>query len=156
MKKLILLICILAMCTACQQTEHYSQFDVYQNIKDNLIKRHEFNQDYPFHIQLIFNKLEQKYRYDLIINQPQIDMYDIQALAYAQENDQQTCPAIGIFDEKPFHLKKNYINKSENYYKGIQLSGECDTIVNIKVYISYYTNQEKMQQEIQYIEVKHE
>ncbi|WP_028043763.1 hypothetical protein [Candidatus Stoquefichus massiliensis] len=156
MKKLILLICLLALCSACQQTEQYSEFDVYQEMKDNLIKCHDFDNEYPFHIQLVFNKLEQKYRYDLIIDQPQVDMYDIQALAYANEDDKQTCPVIGIFDDEPFHLKRNYINKAENFYKGIQLSGECDEMENVKVYVSYYTDESKTKKETKYIEVKHE
>lgn len=156
MKKLILLICFLMLCSACQQTEYDSQFDVYQKIKENLIQCQDFDKEYPFQIQLIFNKLKQKYRYDLIIDQPQIDMYEIQALAYANEDDKQTCPAIGIFDDEPFHLKINYINKAENFYKGIQLSGECDNMQNVKVYVSYYTNESKTKKEIKYIEVKYE
>ena len=37
-----------------------------------------------------------------------------------------------------FHLKKDYVNKEEGYYKGIQLSGVSSMREEIKLYVSYY------------------
>ena len=42
------------------------------------------------------------------------------------------------FDDDLFHLKKDYVNKEEGYYKGIQLSGVSSMREEIKLYVSYY------------------
>lgn len=153
MKKTILFISVLLLCVACSQTQQNSQFTMYEEIKNDLKNQQNFDKDFPFRIQLIFNQLDQKYRYDIIIDQPQINMYNIMALAYAQETDEQSCPVIGLFDQEPYHLHKNYVNKAEHFYKGIQLSGECEMKRTVKVYISYYINEEKTEKKVKYIEV---
>ncbi len=152
MKKLILILSILLL-TACSMTSNSTSYDSYYEIKDNLISQNEFNDEYPFNVYVVYNELDDYYRYDVIIDEAEVNMYDITAMAYCGE-DTTTCPVIGLFDEEPYHLIPNVIDKENNIYKGIQLSGTCDQIGTIKLYISYYLDEYDTKFQEYYIEVE--
>ena len=94
------------------------------------------------------------YRYDVIIDQPEVDMYYIEAMAYASEDNQKMCPVLGIVDESISHLKVHHVDKSKHFYKGVQLSGQTTQVQSVKLYVSYYLNEEKTERVEKYIEVK--
>ncbi|MCD8027324.1 MAG: hypothetical protein LUF02_01375 [Erysipelotrichaceae bacterium] len=152
MKKLILILSILLL-SACSTTSNEAGYDSYYEIKNNLINQVELSDDYPFSICVVFNELDDYYRYDVVIDDAQVNIYDITAMAYCNEDDT-TCPVIGLFDEEPYHLIPNVVDKENNYYKGIQLSGTCEKIENIKVYISYYLDEGETEFQEYYIEVQ--
>lgn len=96
MKKILLCLLISLFCVACQSSSSDEQFQEYYQIKEQLISHQEFDTDYPFHVQVVFYDLEDSYRYDVIIDQPQVDMYYIEAMAYAHEDDQKMCPVLEL------------------------------------------------------------
>ena len=55
-----------------------------------------------------------------------------------------------------YSLKVNYINKSEGFYKGIQLSGKCSQKQTIKLYLRYFTDEKREKSVEKYIEVNEE
>ncbi|MBS5113495.1 MAG: hypothetical protein KHZ15_12540 [Coprobacillus cateniformis] len=154
MKKIIWLMVTLLFCVSCTQSQIDPRFEEYQQIKAHLITKKSFDQDFDFQIRVIFNQMDKGYRYDVLIDHAQVDMYDIQAMAYAGESDKKMCPVIGLFDDEPYHLKVGLVDKENHFYKGIQLSGECSSKKSIKVYISYYQDEQKSKKVIKYIEVK--
>lgn len=154
MKKILLCLLISLFCVACQSSSFDEQFQEYYQIKEQLISHQEFDTDYPFHVQVVFYDLEDSYRYDVIIDQPQVDMYYIEAMAYAHEDDQKMCPVLGIVDDSISHMKVDYIDKSQHFYKGVQLSGETEKIQDVKIYVCYYLDKEKTQKVEKYIEVQ--
>ena len=157
MRKTILLLLFLVFCSACAaSTQEDKQFELYNQLKKELIVREDMDKDIPCRIYVIFNPLDNEYRYDIVIDQVQENMYDIMAVAYAHEDDQQICPTIGIFDEDTYSLKVNYINKSEGFYKGIQLSGKCSQKQTIKLYLRYFTDEKREKSVEKYIEVNEE
>lgn len=157
MKKTILLLLSLIFCFACTKSNQEDrQFELYNQLKKELIVHENMDKDIPCRISVVFNPLDNEYRYDIVIDQVQEDMYNIVALAYANEDSEQMCPTIGVFDEDTYSLKVNYINKSEGFYKGIQLSGKCAQKQTIKLYISYFTDEQKQKSIEKYIEVKEE
>ena len=81
-------------------------------------------------------------------------MYYIEAMAYAHEDDQKMCPVLGIVDDSISHMKVDYIDKSQHFYKGVQLSGEIEKIQDVKIYVCYYLDKEKTQKVEKYIEVQ--
>lgn len=141
-------------CSSSQSKEENKQFQVYEDIKQNLIDQQEFDSHYPFDVTLTYNQIDHEYRYDVIIKNPQEDMYQVIALVYAYETSDRICPTLGLFDEESFHLKKGYVNKSEGFYKGIQLSGTTNEKKAIKLYISYFQDEQKQKRVEKYIEVK--
>ena len=103
MRKTILLLLFLVFCSACAaSTQEDKQFELYNQLKKELIVREDMDKDIPCRISVIFNPLDNEYRYDIVIDQVQENMYDIMAVAYAHEDDQQICPTIGIFDEDTY------------------------------------------------------
>ena len=154
MKKIWIGMMILLLCVACQSSSSDEQFQDYYQIKEQLITQHDFDKDYPFCVRVVFNRIEDVYRYDLIIDQPQVDMYYIEAMAYAHEDDQKMCPVLGIVDDSISHMKVDYIDKSQHFYKGVQLSGETEKIQDVKIYVCYYLDKEKTQKAEKYIEVQ--
>lgn len=154
MKKIWIGMMILLLCVACQSSSSDEQFQDYYQIKEQLITQHDFDKDYPFCVRVVFNRIEDVYRYDLIIDQPQVDMYYIEAMAYANENDQNMCPVLGIVDDSISHLKVHYVDKSKHFYKGVQLSGQTTQVQSVKLYISYYLDEDKTERVEKYIEVE--
>ncbi|MCD7894862.1 MAG: hypothetical protein LUG60_14395 [Erysipelotrichaceae bacterium] len=150
MKKIILILSVLFL-TACSTSNDIS-YDSYYEIKDRLASQSEFSQDYPFNVDVIYNEIDDYYRYDVVIDEPQENMYSIIAMAYCNE-DNATCPVIGLFDDEPYHLIVDVIDKENNYYKGIQLSGTTSQKTTIKIYISYYLDENNTEFQEYYIEV---
>ena len=154
MKKIWIGMMILLLCVACQSSSSNEQFQDYYQIKEQLITQQDFDEDYPFCVRVVFNHIDHLYRYDVIIDQPEVDMYYIEAMAYASEDNQKMCPVLGIVDESISHLKVHHVDKSKHFYKGVQLSGQTTQVQSVKLYVSYYLNEEKTERVEKYIEVE--
>lgn len=154
MKKIGIMIIILFLCVACHSSSSQEQFKEYYQIKEQLMSCENFDESYPFQVRLVFNQIDDKYRYDVIIDQPEIDMYYIEAMAYAHGNDDEMCPVLVIVDDSVSHLKVGYVDKTEHFYKGVQLSGQCLEKQDVRLYISYYLDEAQKQKVEKYIEVK--
>lgn len=152
-KLFICLVCLFLGGCSQEKTLEDQQFDLYDEIKEKLMTQDVFEKTGEFHIALVYNQLESGYRYDIIIDQPKIEMYHILAMSYAQEAKDNMCPNIGIFDDENYNLKANYIDKASGFYKGIQLSGIVVHKQSVKVYISYYTDSQKTKKVEKYVEV---
>ena len=105
MKKIWIGMMILLLCVACQSSSSNEQFQDYYQIKEQLITQQDFDEDYPFCVRVVFNHIDHLYRYDVIIDQPEVDMYYIEAMAYASEDNQKMCPVLGIVDDSISHMK---------------------------------------------------
>lgn len=153
MKKFLILILSVFLLCACQPKEESINYDEYLNIKKELEVCDSFDQDYDFKVSLIFNPINDQYRYDIVIDYPKCDMYDITALAYANEDDDSMCPNIGLFDVYKYHLINDFIDKKNGFYKGINLSGMCQDKTSVKLYVSYYLESDYKTKVEKYIEV---
>lgn len=153
---LFLSVFLLIGCTTQKTKEDNQQFDSYDKIKQNLIQRRQFDSDATFDVILLYNMIDEGYRYDIFIKNPQEDMYNVLALCLANETAEQICPTIGIFDEESYNLKVGYINKQQGFYKGIQLSGTTSSKQDIKLYVKYFQDEQKQKAVEKFIEVKAE
>ncbi len=153
MKKLMILLFSAFLLCSCQQKEEFISYDEYLNIRSELEKCKSFDTNYDFKVSLIYNPINDQYRYDIIIDYPSRDMYDITAVAYADENDDEVCPNIGIFDINKYHLINDYIDKDKGFYKGVNLSGMCNEVGSVKLYVSYYLEDDYKTKVEKYIEV---
>ena len=144
MKKIfMLLLCFFLFGCSHSKSIESLQFDEYHQIQESLIEQTVFTDEFDFDVYVVFNEINDEYRYDLIIDNPQNIMYDITAMCYIDEDTDDMFPSLGVFDEDMFHLKKGYINKEEGFYKGIQLSGMTLQKGKVKLYISYYDKEDK-------------
>lgn len=159
MKRMIcFVICcsFLVGCAKQQEQGENKELQIYTNAKNKLKDQEQFDVEYPYDVSLYYNYLDDRYLYDIIIDNVAVDMFYVKAIAYGNENDEEMCPNIGIFNDEIFHLKKGFVDKVNYFYKGIQLSGTIKNKQPIKVYIGYYKDKEKTKYIENYIEVNDE
>ena len=144
---------IFLLCGCLPAKEEHISYDDYLKIKSQLELCDSFDSYYNFEVSLVFNPINNQYRYDVIIDNPATPMYNIVAVAYAGEDDDSICPNIGLFDVTPYHLVPDYIDKENGFYKGVNLSGMVNKTTGVKLYVSYYLESECETKVEKYIEV---
>ena len=154
MKKLVIFMLSLFLLCGCQpKKDEHITYDDYLKIKGQLEVCDSFDSYYNFNVSLVFNPINNQYRYDVIIDNPSTPMYNILAVAYAGEEDNAICPNIGLFDAIQYHLVPNRVDKENGFYKGINLSGMVNKTKNVKLYVSYYMESDCKTKIEKYIEV---
>lgn len=140
MKKII--ICLLTLFILCgckevtrqlDQEKYDSYLTYYQSILDNDIDN---SSSQCFDVALVVNKVdENQYRYDIIIDNPRVAMYDIKALAVIDDltieiDKDNMMPSIGILDDNHFNMIPNQLDNSKGFVSGIDLSliSESDSL----------------------------
>ena len=132
MKKILLYLSLLLLITGCQTNTHQpeqekynSYLSYYQSIIDSDI---EMSSSQCYDIALVVNKLdEQQYRYDVIIDNPRVAMYDIKALAVVNDltiaiDKENMMPSIGILDDSHYNMIPNQVDNKKNFVPGLDLS----------------------------------
>lgn len=147
MKKVILMVIISLLFSGCQvadkETLTDSQYNEYKNYIAIIDEQNQTQETSDFFdVQVVVNATNKNnYRYDIVIDNPKVDMYEIKAIAKIQTEDGFTYPSIGILEEGIFSLLPNVIDKDNNIYKGINLSGiSSHQIQSIPLYVTYYTS----------------
>ena len=80
-----------------------------------------------FSTSIVINQIEDgKYRYDLIIDEPKVAMYDVEALAVIRTPEdtistEKMMPSVGIFDDF-YNMIPNQVYKDRGYVAGVVLS----------------------------------
>lgn len=122
-------------------TSEQDSLTKYESYLNTLIEQDRYSQDsYYYDIYAILNKLEDgTTRYDVIIESPQIAMYDVEILAVessAKRSDTIIYPSIGIFEEESYTMIPNQANPSEGFIEAICLSGVSNSeepVINVLV-----------------------
>ncbi len=136
MKKIILILCMGLLFSGCTNSsntddtaERMNRYEAYYNsVLDN--ERFVESTDF-FDVEVVMNILaDGSYRYDIIIDNPRIAMYDVQAIVV--ENDtvfaqmEGMSASFGIFNSGDYVMIPNQVNRELGYIKGIDLSGTVD------------------------------
>ncbi len=82
------------------------------------------------------------YRYDVIIDQPKVAMYDIHILLIQDDGSlvisKTMMPSIGVFEDITYYMIPNQINADAHYVKGFNLNGLSSTIpIHLKMLVSW-------------------
>lgn len=123
----------------------------YQKYIQKLIEQQEFNnKSDEFSIRLVLNKInDTETRYDIIIDSPKINMYDLQAIAKVENDDESSLPSLGILEEESFSLVPGVVDKTRGIYRGVNLSGVTrEKNINVIIYLRFYSdeNNEKLEE----------
>lgn len=123
----------------------------YQKYIQKLIEQQEFNnKSDEFSIRLVLNKInDTEIRYDIIIDSPKINMYDLQAIAKVENDDESSLPSLGILEEESFSLVPGVVDKTRGIYRGVNLSGVTrEKNINVIIYLRFYSdeNNEKLEE----------
>ncbi|MDO4377648.1 MAG: hypothetical protein Q4C64_00675 [Erysipelotrichia bacterium] len=132
MKKIIICILILFTLWGCDNNarkldeEKYNTYLLYyQSILDSDSKK-EKSQCFDF--SLAVNQIgENLYRYDIIIDNPRVAMYEIKALAVIDNltievDKNQMMPSVGILDNKNYNMIPFQVDTEKDFVSGIVLS----------------------------------
>jgi len=155
MRKLLLMFMMIVFLAGCAnksesidklKLENYAY--IYQTITDN----DTFNTvaDH-FDMQVVMSLIgDNEYRYDIIIDNPQVAMYDIKMMAVENNIDyslaDKMMPSIGIFDEEEYNMVPYQIETSLGFVKGMIISGTTNApVINLKIRITWkdYTKVEE-------------
>jgi hypothetical protein len=94
-----------------------------------------------FNISIEKYELSNQYRYDLIIDDPQVAMYDVVIVIVENNQDFESLssltPSLGVFDAS-VNLVPNQINLSKGFPKGILLSGiSTESTLQLRVMVAW-------------------
>lgn len=140
----LLLVVLLASCTnnanSILEEENFSRYQAYYtSIFDN---DRFIREPSNYELDVVFTKIDNKYRYDIIIDQPIIAMYDVEVMVI--ENDQpfertdKMMPSFGVFESDKTNMIPYQVNIEKGYAKGIVVSGLVDVkIVELKIMIGW-------------------
>ena len=140
---LLILVFLIVSCNrgliSDQETKLQKYEAYYQGILDNevFIEESKF-----FDIEAIMNKVNDDYRYSVIIDHPQVAIYNIEMMVIVDDgsvsiNYNTVMPASGIFD-RSYNLVPNQINEAAGFPKGIILDGICyQTKVTLLVMVAW-------------------
>lgn len=140
-KALITLLCLL-MITGCSSNSELSDEDKeYNEIVAKIENQEDYieTQDY-FNLDVSWQQVDSGMAYIVTLDETKIDMYDLMIVTYGGEEEDDILPNVGIYDDESYHLIVDYVDKSEGYYKGLQLSGLVDEESDVLIYIHYYSD----------------
>ena len=100
----------------------------YQSILDN---EHFLEKSEYFSIEAVINMVEGAYRFSVIIDEPQVAMYNIEMMAIIDDgsvsiNYDTVMPVSGVFD-RSYNLLPYQSNETSGYPSGIIVDGLCDS-----------------------------
>ena len=128
MKKILLVVMILFLC-GCNVSKKETNtndryFDMIKLIRENDKFASESNY---FRISTDMAKIDNGYRFYVIVDNPRIAMYNIKVLAIEKDVDYKKTMAanIGIFEDNEFSMIPNQSNNAKNYVEGVVVSGTC-------------------------------
>lgn len=143
-KYFIILLCVFFL-TGCQTNKTEENIDEqlyqqYQNYYTKLKSRKHFeNETADCAVNLIVNQTNNNnIRYDVIIDNPQLDMLNIKAIALVVGEEKYNPPSIGLLEKDTFSLQPGVIDKDNGIYKGINLSGmTLLKKITVRLYFTY-------------------
>ena len=128
MKKILMVLLLMISLCACKgeavidKGQHEKYIDVVRQLQERqeFLDRSEF-----FDITFDSNKIENAYRFYVIIDNVRIAMYDVIAVAVEKGVDYSNNMAanIGIFEDNEYSLIPNQYNAERGFMKGISISG---------------------------------
>ncbi len=149
MKKILVILILVTTLFGCQKDEareidkekYNAYLTYYQAI---LAAENKLEDSLCFDIELVVNKIDDDtYRYDIIVDNPKVAMFDIKALAIIETlsldiDKENMMPSIGILDDYRFNMIPGQIDKDNDFYQGIILSlTSKESSLRVSVMIDY-------------------
>ena len=95
-----------------------------------------------FELEIVFTKIENQYRYDIILDQPSIAMYDIEIMVVENdlsfERTDKMMPNFGIFESNEANMIPFQVDVDKGYVKGVVVSGLVEvSVVELKIMVAW-------------------
>lgn len=150
-KVLISLLCVLLLAGCRNETKQMDEekYNVYLTNYQSILDSEDKKTSSPnFDIQLVRNELTDKYRYDLIIDNPKIALYNVKVLMIVDNTTRtidtdRMMPSLGMLENREYNLIPYQVDLSKNCYAGLNLSVlDYEPNIHVSVMVSY-TNRDK-------------
>ncbi len=160
--KVLILLTFLFFISGCSKDDKVvmssKEYNQYTTTYDLIKKQSTFLETssiYDIEVEVIEAE-NNKILYYVIIDSPQISMFDVEAMAIIenQENSDIMHPSIGILEDKEYNLIPTQVNPDEGYVEGIVLSGEAEeTDFTLNIMVSWIPSNggERIREFIQYV-----
>ncbi|MBR4461747.1 MAG: hypothetical protein IKS51_04125 [Erysipelotrichaceae bacterium] len=127
MNKIIVILCIFSLwgCSLIPSKAPDAD-DRYFYLIDMLNEHETFSETSRyFAIEVEMAKIDNGYRYYIIIDDPQLAMYDIELIAIEKDVDysENMAANIGVFEDTQYNMIPNQSNVEDGYVKGLIASG---------------------------------
>ena len=105
MKKILIIILLIFFLCGC--TNISKEKEEYLNYIDELKEVNKSSKEYPFNIEVKYDKITKKeIRYQVILDEVEEDITDITMIAYHDKDTSDIYPSMGIFDYKESLFEK--------------------------------------------------
>ncbi|MBR2746006.1 MAG: hypothetical protein IKD99_04755 [Erysipelotrichaceae bacterium] len=150
-KMLVLLVCLIMLAGCHNEIKQMDEekYNVYLTNYQSILDSEEKKSSSPnFDIQLVRNDLVDKYRYDLIIDNPKIALYNVKVLMIVDNTTRtietdRMMPSLGMLENREYNLIPYQVDLSKNCYAGLNLSVlDYEPNIHVSVMVSY-TNRDK-------------
>lgn len=150
MKKFACLLIVIALLAGCSKNNTSLESNIlqYEAIYNDLLDNDQFISKSNFYdLEVVMNKEADEngndvYRWSVIIDNPQIAMFDLQALAIVnnlQIDEDNWMPSFGIISDFNQNFLPNQVNTELGYLKGFILDGLVTVpIVSLRITVSWY------------------
>ena len=138
MRKYLFIACCLLLLVGCstkEEDEKYAYLEYKNDLETQKVYDDEDSLDLDIYFNIVRNKDDtEKLDYSIVIDRPEINMYNVKALLIHDYMNEDVFPSVGIFDA-PVNLIKDSDDK-------IKLSGNIHTDtstsdINFKLYLEY-------------------
>ena len=145
-KRFLLLVLLIALAGCNLNTQDVrlqQQFARYEAYYVSLFDNDRFiSFSDAFDLEVVFTKLDSGYRYDVVIDNPKIAMYDIEIMVV--ENDtpferaDKMMPNLGIFESLEVNLVPYQVHTDKGFMKGVVVSGVVSvSVVELKIMVAW-------------------
>jgi hypothetical protein len=145
MKKLGL-ICLICLLSACQTTTQMdaAKTNLYKTYYTDIFNQADFTQSSEYFEISASRQVvtTNTYRFDVIIDQAKVAMYDVEILVILDNGSltisDTMMPSVGIFEDDTYNMIPYQSNNASNYVKGFGLNGlSSETITHLKVLVMW-------------------
>lgn len=159
--KVTLIIVLLFVLTGCNKESSREEILLkkYETAYSELVSNNKFEEKSEFFkLEVITQKLsEGGYRVDVIMDEPQMAMYNIQLLMELDskgfEQFDNINPSLGIVDDTEYNMVPNQVSDENSFYKGLILSSISDhSEGSLKMMITW-TNYANTKSFVEFIEL---
>lgn len=160
-KLLVVLLCLFITACGTKTKNSYISDSVLRKYKEDLSyikKTKKFdNVSDKMNMKLYYTEINEGYRYELVIDEPKENMYNIKVISYSSSCLDDYQPTIGYFDKETYSMVPGVVDKKKNIYKGISLSGRVKKKETLKVFVHYDKKKSDSDESYSYcFEVKNE
>ena len=125
-----------------ETTKEEKEKEKYLSYVKKLKKVKESSEDLPFTVEVLYEKIEDEVRYQVVIDNPTEEIKDVSALAIHNMQTDDVFPSVGIFDDK-VNLVPGEKPSGVILVGYIPYGGEIEDLdIEMRVLINYKVNDE--------------